>query len=148
MYYRLSVSQICAMEDALVITAARIRQILAYSSLIERLRGAFAEFPKFAVPPTVRHAIVASGSHGEGEEEEGALTPSLLLMTAWGTGSECPYVLVKSVTVFPENGAKSLPAVAGTYVLSSLETGNPCCLCYLVSGFTVANLGFQFLSFR
>lgn len=110
------------MEDALVVTAARIRQIMAYSSLIERLRGAFTEFPKFSVPPTMRHAIVASRSHGE-EEEEGALAPSLLLMTAWGTGSECPYVLVKSVTVFPENGAKSLPAVAGTYVLSSLETG-------------------------
>ncbi|KAG0606889.1 hypothetical protein M758_9G176300 [Ceratodon purpureus] len=107
------------MEDALVITAPRIRQIVTYPLLIERLRGAYSEFSSFTIPPTSRHAIATSGSPQQGQSP----SPSLLLMPAWGASSKCPYLLVKSVTVFPENGSKGLPAVAGTYVLSSLETG-------------------------
>lgn len=107
------------MEDALVITALRIRQIVTYPLLIERLRGAYSEFSSFAIPPTTRHTIVTSGSQ---QQRQSAL-PSLMLMPAWCTTPKRPYLLVKSVTVFPENGSKGLPAVAGTYVLSSLETG-------------------------
>ena len=101
-----------------MITAPMIRQIVTYPLLIERLRAAYSEFSSFAIPPTTRHAIVTSGSpHGQ------SALPSLLLMPTWGIAANCPYILVKSVTVFPENGSKGLPAVAGTYVLSSLETG-------------------------
>lgn len=103
-----------------MITAARVRNIVTHSLLIERLRGAYSEFSTFVIPPTTRHAIVTSGSQ---EQEELSASPSLLLFQAWGTAPECPYLLVKSVTVFPQNGSKGLPAVAGTYILSSLETG-------------------------
>jgi hypothetical protein len=102
-----------------VITAPKIRQIVTYPLLIERLRGAYSEFSSFAIPPTTRHTIVTSGS----QQQRQSASPSLLLMPAWCTTPKRPYLLVKSVTVFPENGSKGLPAVAGTYVLSSLETG-------------------------
>lgn len=98
-----------------MITGTRICKIVAYSSLIERLRAAYGEFSHYTIPTTARHAI---GSHEENTEQ-----PSLLIMPAWGNTPSCPYLLVKSVTVFPANGSKGLPSIAGMYVLSSLDTG-------------------------
>ncbi len=53
---------------------------------------------------------------------------TLLLMPAWSgkTDSE-PFVGTKIVTVYPANGAKSLPAVMGTYILLNGATGAPLC---------------------
>lgn len=100
-----------------MITASKIRKIVAYSSLIERLRAAYGEFSHYTIPATTRHAIGL-------QENENKEQPSLLIMPAWGKTPSCPYLLVKSVTVFPANSSKGLPAVAGMYVLSSLNTGD------------------------
>jgi len=45
---------------------------------------------------------------------------TLLLMPAWRPGK---FIGVKAVTVVPGNSARSLPAISGTYMLSSGETG-------------------------
>lgn len=53
---------------------------------------------------------------------------TLLLMPAWsGKADAEPFVGTKIVTVYPANGAKSLPAVMGTYILLNGATGAPLC---------------------
>jgi len=49
----------------------------------------------------------------------------LLLMPAWRKGA---HLGIKIVTVFPDNGARHLPAVIGQYILLSAETGQPVAL--------------------
>src|SRR6185295_15514804 len=53
---------------------------------------------------------------------------TLLLMPAWEAGASGlqtagRYLGVKTVTVFPDNAARAKPAVLGTYLLLSAETG-------------------------
>ena len=103
-----------------VVNASTIREILTYPLLTSRLRDSFANLDTFCIPTAWRHAVCER----EGESMSASSnTPTLLLMPAWSRSPRCPYLLVKSVTVFPENGSKGLPAVAGTYILSSSETG-------------------------
>lgn len=45
---------------------------------------------------------------------------TLLLMPAWQEGA---YMGVKMVSVVPDNGKRNLPAIFGTYILSSATTG-------------------------
>jgi ornithine cyclodeaminase len=52
----------------------------------------------------------------------------LLLMPAWeesasGSGLAGRYIGVKTITVFPDNAARDKPAVLGTYLLMSTESG-------------------------
>jgi ornithine cyclodeaminase len=96
-----------------VITAAEIDRALTFPALIDALADAFRG--DFVTPVRHHHEVERPGSHG-----------TLLLMPAW-TGPATPdgYVGVKIVSVFPDNGAKNLPSVLGTYLLMDGATGEP-----------------------
>ena len=89
---------------------------LAYPGLVDILEAAFR---KGAIAPLRHHHAIALDGRPEA---------TLLLMPAWETQSPgAPtagrYLGVKSVTVFPDNAARGKPAVFGTYLLLSAETG-------------------------
>lgn len=58
--------------------------------------------------------------HHHAVEVPGEAAATLLLMPAWAPGS---YIGVKLVSVFPDNHRRSLPAIHGSYLLSSGKTG-------------------------
>lgn len=94
----------------LTLDATAVEAALAFPSLIERLRTAFAAGA--TVPLRHHHAVpVPGGSDG-----------TLLLMPAWREGG---HLGIKIVTVFPDNAAVGLPSVIGSYVLMSAATGAP-----------------------
>ena len=91
---------------------------LSYPGLVDILEAAFV---KGAISPPRHHHRVAL---------EGRPEATLLLMPAWqasAVGSDFAgrYMGVKTVTVFPDNDTRGKPAVFGTYVLMSAETGEP-----------------------
>jgi ornithine cyclodeaminase len=96
-----------------VINAAGIDRALTFPSLIDALADAFRG--DIVTPVRHHHEVERPGTHG-----------TLLLMPAW-TGPATPdgHVGVKIVTVFPENGARNLPSVLGTYLLMEGATGEP-----------------------
>ncbi|WP_299398779.1 ornithine cyclodeaminase family protein [Pelagibius sp.] len=96
-----------------IISSAEVEAALDYPSLIERLRQAF------------RRDIKVPVRHHHDVEVTGASTGTLLLMPAWQVDR---HVGVKMVTIFPDNGARSLPAVMGIYVLLDGKTGSPLAL--------------------
>jgi alanine dehydrogenase len=93
--------------------AAEVERRLDFPTLIARLRDMFRDGCEL---PTRHHHTVAV---------PGAPDATLLLMPAWQTGR---HVGVKTVTVFPGNGAKGLPAVMGIYILLDGATGQPLAL--------------------
>lgn len=96
-----------------VMSSAEIDRVLSFPALIEALAEAFRG--DIVAPARHHHEIARSGAHG-----------TLLLMPAWsGATSRNGFMGVKVVTVFPDNGAKSLPSVLGTYLLMDGETGAP-----------------------
>lgn len=96
-----------------VVTAQEIDGVLTCPLLVDALAEAFAG--DVTAPPRHHHEIARPGSHA-----------TLLLMPAWtGEASSPPMLGVKVVTVFPDNGALSLPAVLGTYLLLDGATGAP-----------------------
>ena len=91
------------------VTAEDIDRVLTYPALITALREAFRA--DIAVPVRHHHAIGNA---------------TLLLMPAWSAGGPGEGFLgCKIVTVFPDNGKISKPAVLGSYVLMSGATGEP-----------------------
>ena len=89
---------------------------LAYPELVDILE---ATFRKGAIAPLRHHHAIALDGRPEA---------TLLLMPAWeasAPGGQWAgrYLGVKSVTVFPDNAARGKPAVLGTYLLLSAETG-------------------------
>src|SRR3954467_14569025 len=96
-----------------VITAEEIDRTLTYPALIEALRAAF----RADIKTPVRH------HHAIGNA-------TLLLMPAWSGGEPTaePFLGTKIVTVFPDNGKLSKPAVLGSYILMSGTTGEPLAL--------------------
>ena len=95
---------------------AAVDAALGYPSLVDVLEAAFRQG---AVAPLRHHHPIALLGRSEA---------TLLLMPAWEaktSGSEFAgrYLGVKSVTVFPDNAARGKPAVFGTYLLLSAETG-------------------------
>ncbi|MEM6616980.1 MAG: ornithine cyclodeaminase family protein [Pseudomonadota bacterium] len=101
-----------------VITAAQIAEVTTESQLVEVLRRGFRS--SISSPQRHHHQIARP------EKPEA----TLLLMPAWDDfvaqgHTERGYIGVKTVTVFPENGEKSLPAVMGVYLLLSGVTGQP-----------------------
>ena len=93
-----------------VVSAEEIDRVLAAPGLVDALSDAF------------RGGIAAPTRHHHGvERPDGRAT--LLLMPAWHEADG--YLGVKSVTVFPGNGARSLPSVMGTYLLMDGATGRP-----------------------
>ncbi|NIX75738.1 ornithine cyclodeaminase family protein [Microvirga terricola] len=96
-----------------VITSAEIDRVLTFPALIDALAEAFRG--DVVTPVRHHHEIERSGAHG-----------TLLLMPAWtGSAAANGFLGVKIVTVFPDNGAKNLPSVLGTYLLMDGATGAP-----------------------
>ncbi len=96
-----------------VLSAAEIDAALDDLALIDRLDGLFrtgCEMP-------VRHHHPIREPLGPGSTDA-----MLLLMPAWTTG-QSGRMGVKVVTVFPDNGKRSLPSIYGQYLLLDGGTG-------------------------
>jgi len=91
-------------------SARDLSRTLDYPSLIDAIDDMFRD--GCTVPVRHHHTI----------ETPDGLSPTLLLMPAWRQGD---IIGVKIVTVFPENGAKNLPAVMGSYMLIDGTNGTP-----------------------
>ena len=90
--------------------SAAVATALPYKQLIEALNVAFGS--DVEAPVRAHHHVpVPGGTDG-----------NLLLMPAWKAGGRMG---VKIVTVFPGNAGQGAPAVFGTYLLMSAETGVP-----------------------
>ena len=95
---------------------AAVDGALGYPGLVDILQSAFEQG---AIAPLRQHHAVALDGRPEA---------TLLLMPAWeakASGSPLAgrYLGVKTVTVFPDNATRNKPAVSGTYLLLSAETG-------------------------
>lgn len=101
---------IVAGQELRLIDAAAVHRGLDYRVLVERLREAFRA--GCDLPVRHHHAIATPGGQ----------TGMLLLMPAWRTGGALG---IKSVTVFPDNAARSLPSVIGLYLLLDAISGVP-----------------------
>jgi ornithine cyclodeaminase len=99
-----------------IFDGAAVDAALSYPALIDVLAAAFTRGA--IAPPRQHHGIALDGRP----------EATLLLMPAWearGPGSPLAgrYMGVKCVTVFPDNATLGKPAVLGTYLLLSAETG-------------------------
>jgi ornithine cyclodeaminase len=92
----------------LVLDEEQTRAALAWPALIDAIGAMFKG--ECVMPVRHHHDMDVPG-------EERA---TLLLMPAWVPGR---YAGVKMVSVFPGNARRSLPAIFGTYLLSSATTG-------------------------
>lgn len=101
-----------------VIGADAVDRALCWDGLIGTLRDAFVQG---AVQPVRHHHAI--------ERAQGAAS-TLLLMPAWTDFSrtDTGYAGVKIVSVSPDNNAKNLPAVMGSYLLLDGVTGAPLAL--------------------
>ncbi len=96
-----------------IVSASEVDAALDYAGLIEALRDAFR---RETIVPLRHHHTIPSG----GREA------TLLLMPAWSAPNPAPaHVGVKIVTVYPDNAARGLPSVTGTYLLLDGSTGVP-----------------------
>ncbi|HST95118.1 MAG TPA: ornithine cyclodeaminase family protein, partial [Microvirga sp.] len=96
-----------------VVTSAEIDRVLTFPALIEALAEAFRG--SMVTPVRHHHEVERPGAHG-----------TLLLMPSWtGPAMQDGFLGVKVVTVFPENGTRSLPSVMGSYLLMDGSTGEP-----------------------
>ena len=93
-----------------VVSADEIDRAFAAPGLVDALAEAF------------RGGVAAPARHHHGvPRPDGRAT--LLLMPAWHEANG--FLGVKTVTVFPGNGVRSLPSVMGTYLLMDGATGRP-----------------------
>lgn len=92
----------------LVLDAAQTRAALPWDDLVKALADMFT---RGCVMPVRHHHDV---------KVPGEADATLLLMPAWQPGD---YIGVKMVSVFPGNQARGLPAIHGSYLLSSGRTG-------------------------
>jgi ornithine cyclodeaminase/alanine dehydrogenase-like protein (mu-crystallin family) len=96
-----------------VVSAVEIDRVLTFPALVDALAEAFRG--DVVVPARHHHDIARPGAGG-----------TLLLMPAWtGSHSAEGFLGVKIVSVFPDNGARGLPSVIGTYMLMNGATGAP-----------------------
>ena len=91
------------------ITAAEVDHALDYRTLAERIDSLFRA--GCTVPARHHHEVATDGAPA-----------TLLLMPAWREGGALG---VKTVSVFPDNAAKGLPSIMGTYLLLDGTTGRP-----------------------
>ncbi len=91
-----------------VLDENQTREALPFKGLMEAIRALFAS--GCTMPARHHHRVLVPG-------EEDA---TLLIMPAWLAGQ---YIGVKTVSVFPGNAKRSLPAIFGSYLLSSGKTG-------------------------
>lgn len=92
----------------LVLNEEQTRTALAWPALIEAIASMFTG------------DCVMPVRHHHDMEVPGESDATLLLMPAWLPGH---YMGVKMVSVFPDNATRALPAIFGTYLLSSGKTG-------------------------
>jgi ornithine cyclodeaminase len=92
----------------LVLNEEQTRTALAWPALIEAIASMFTG------------DCVMPVRHHHNMEVPGESDATLLLMPAWLPGH---YMGVKMVSVFPDNATRALPAIFGTYLLSSGKTG-------------------------
>jgi ornithine cyclodeaminase len=93
-----------------IVGADDINQVLRYDTLIEALEQAFRA--DIAAPDKIAHFIrQPSGRYAK-----------VLLMPAWTTSGE-RFIGHKLINVFPDNAGSGKPAVLGSYVLMSGDTG-------------------------
>ncbi len=91
-----------------VISADDLNRVLDYASLIDRLDAFF------------RSGNTRQEHVHYPVNVPGGVEATLIVMPCWEEGA---YIGVKIVNVFPGNGARGLPTIMATYVLSSAETG-------------------------
>src|SRR3954470_8391255 len=94
------------------ITADEINRVLTYPALIEGLREGF----RADIESPLRHTHMIPQPSGS--------EAKYLLMPAWKRSGE-RVVGCKIVTVYPDNAKLNKPAVFGSYLLISGETGEP-----------------------
>lgn len=94
-----------------IVSADDIVHVLTYPALIDALNEAFRS--DITVPVRHHHTIPQRGNDA-----------TLLLMPAWMKTGE-RFLGCKVATVFPDNAARSMPSLYGTYLLLSGETGEP-----------------------
>lgn len=97
-----------------IISAAEIAAALSYPALVDALADAFRS--DITVPLRHHHPI---------PQVPGVPEAMLLLMPAWTPPGDGAFVGTKLVSVYPGNGARSLPSIYGSYVLCNGETGAP-----------------------
>lgn len=97
-----------------IVTAQGVDDALTFPALVDALRDAFRS--GIVTPVRHHHAVGDGPSH-----------PTLLIMPAWTSNAPAPgaFLGTKIVNVFPGNGSLGLPAVLGSYLLMSGETGAP-----------------------
>lgn len=87
----------------------------------EETRNALDWTPLIGTIETMfRTGCVMPVRHHHDVDVPGENNATLLIMPAWVPGS---YIGVKILSVFPDNHLRSLPAIFGTYLLSSGKTG-------------------------
>ena len=91
-----------------VLNKDETREALAWPELINAIEAMFREGCE--MPVRHHHDVSVPGESDA----------TLLMMPAWVPGS---YMGIKIVSVFPDNSKRSLPAIFGTYLLSSGKTG-------------------------
>jgi len=94
-----------------IVDAATTERHLAFGELIDALRTMFADGCE--VPLRHVHQIA---------NPQGAPAGTVLLMPAWRSGQRFG---LKTVMVFPGNGARGLPGLHSTYLLYDATTGVP-----------------------
>ena len=93
-----------------IVTADDINRVLTYEALIDALDGAFRSDIK--APEKIAHMIpLPSGSAAK-----------FMMMPSWTTSGE-RLIGCKIVSVFPDNVKAGKPAVSGSYLLISGDTG-------------------------
>ena len=92
----------------LILNTEETRAALPWGALIKAVEAMFAGR---CIQPVRHHHDV---------EVPGEAAATLLLMPAWVPGQ---YIGVKLVSVFPDNHTRGLPAIFGSYLLSSGKTG-------------------------
>ncbi|MBB3391544.1 ornithine cyclodeaminase [Rhizobium sp. BK275] len=92
----------------LVLDEQQTRSALPWAELIDAIEAMF------------RSTCVMPVRHHHDMEVPGEENATLLLMPAWLPGQ---YTGIKTVSVFPGNVRRSLPAIFGSYLLSSAATG-------------------------
>ncbi|MEO6626771.1 MAG: ornithine cyclodeaminase family protein [Burkholderiaceae bacterium] len=98
----------------LLIDGASTRAALPFGALIAALRQMFVQGCE--VPLRHTHVVKAP---------DGSARGTVLIMPAWQTGR---YLGIKTVNIFPGNGARALPGLHASYVLYDASTGVPLAL--------------------
>lgn len=98
-----------------IFSADEVDAALDDMALIDRLEALFRAGCE--MPPRHHHTLHAPAGAGSADA-------TLLLMPAWTAGRGAR-IGIKLVTVFPDNGKRSLPSVYGQYLLLDGETGAP-----------------------